>query len=193
MIIALNTLRTKAENTEKSHKQNSIIKRENKFVRAFRILRENSYMWQEIEKADVIELRNSFGEIRGIIPKDDIIKAEQEIFKTKKKYNFLKKIKDISNIKYERIEANLKANQEEIGKINHEIDMQEERIKSKIEEIDSLNQIKYNLEKLIDEYKDRVMESLEKNDSDKVIELIDILNETSYDFKQIVGDITMLN
>ena len=193
MIIALNSLRTKAENTEKSQKQNSIIKRENKLVRAIRILRENSYLWQEIEKADVIELRNSFGEIRGIIPKEDIIKAEQEIFKTKKKYNFFRKIKDISNIRYEKIEANMKANQEEIEKINHEIDIQEEKIKSKIEEIDSLNQIKYNLEKLIDEYKERVMESLEKNDSDKVIDLIDVLNETNYEFKRIVGDTTMLN
>ncbi|MBE5812236.1 MAG: hypothetical protein E7314_01095 [Clostridiales bacterium] len=193
MIIALNSLRTKAENIEKSQKQNSIIKRENKFVRAIRILRENSYLWQEIEKEDVIELRNEFGEIRGVIAKSDIIKAEQEIFKTKKKYNFFKKIKDIRNIKYEKIEANLKASQKEIEKINNEIEMQEQKIKEKISEIDGLNQIKYDLENLIDNYKERVMESLEKNDSNKVIELIDILNETNQELKQICGDKTMLN
>ena len=125
MIIELNKLRTKAENIEKSQKQNSIIKRENKFVRAIRILRENSYLWQEIEKQDVIELRNEFGEIRGIIPKSDIIKAEQEIFKTKQKYNFFKKIRDIKNIKYEKIEANIKASQKEIETINKEIENHE--------------------------------------------------------------------
>lgn len=193
MIITLNVLRSKAENVEKSQKQNSIIKRENKFVRAIRILRENSYLWHEIEKEDVIELRNEFGEIRGIIEKTDIIKAEQEIFKTKKKYNFFKKIKDIKNIKYEKIEANLKANQKEIEKINKEIEEQEQSIKEKINEIDGLNQIKFDLQNLIDNYKDRVMESLEKSDSDKVIELIDILNETNLEFKQICGDTDMLN
>ena len=193
MIIALNSLRTKAENIEKSQKQNSLIKRENKFVRAIRILRENSYLWQEIEKEDVIELRNEFGEIRGVIAKSDIIKAEQEIFKTKQKYNFFRKIKDIRNIKYEKIEANLKANQKEIEKINSQIEMQEQTIKERIAEIDGLNQIKFDLENLIDNYKERVMESLEKNDSNKVIELIDILNETNQEFKQLCGDKTMLN
>ncbi len=193
MIIALNSLRTKAENIEKSQKQNSLIKRENKFVRAIRILRENSYLWQEIEKEDVIELRNEFGEIRGVIAKSDIIKAEQEIFKTKQKYNFFRKIKDIRNIKYEKIEANLKANQKEIEKINSQIEMQEQTIKERIAEIDGLNQIKFDLENLIDSYKERVMESLEKNDSNKVIELIDILNETNQEFKQLCGDKTMLN
>lgn len=193
MIIHLNTLRTKAENMEKSQKQNSLIKRENRLRRAIRILRENSYLWQEIEKEDVIELRNEFGEIRGIIAKSDIIKAEQEIFKTKKKYNFFKKIKDIKNIKYEKIEANLKANQKEIEATNKEIDNHEEKIKSKISEIDGLNQIKFDLENLIEVYKERVMESLGKNDSDKVIELIDVLNETNRDFKYICGDKVMLN
>ena len=193
MIIELNKLRTKAENIEKSQKQNSIIKRENKFVRAIRILRENSYLWQEIEKQDVIELRNEFGEIRGIIPKSDIIKAEQEIFKTKQKYNFFKKIRDIKNIKYEKIEANIKASQKEIETINKEIENHEEKIKEKIAEIDGLNQIRYNLNELIDVYKEKVMESLEKNDSNKVIELIDILNETNQDYKSLCGDTTMLN
>ena len=193
MIIELNKLRTKAENIEKSQKQNSIIKRENKFVRAIRILRENSYLWQEIEKQDVIELRNEFGEIRGIIPKSDIIKAEQEIFKTKQKYNFFKKIRDIKNIKYEKIEANIKASQKEIETINKEIENHEEKIKEKIAEIDGLNQIRYNLNELIDVYKEKVMESLEKNDSNKVIELIDILNETNQDYKSLCGDATMLN
>lgn len=193
MIVELNKLRSKAENIEKSQKQNSIIKRENKLVRAIRILRENSYLWQEIEKEDVIELRNDFGEIRGVIAKSDIIKAEQEIFKTKQKYNFFKKLKDIKNIKYEKIEANIKASQKEIETINNQIEENEEKIKQKISEIDELNQIKYNLENLIDEYKERVMESLEKNDADKVIELIDILNETNYDFKQLCGDATKLN
>ena len=37
------------------------------------------------------------------------------------------------------------------------------------------------------------MNSLEKNDSNKVIELIDILDETNKEFKQICGDSTMLN
>lgn len=193
MIIHLNTLRTKAENIEKSQKQNSIIKRENRLRRAIRILRENSYLWQEIEKEDVIELRNDFGEIRGVIAKSDIIKAEQEIFKTKQKYSFFKKIKDIRNIKYEKIEANLKANQKEIEAINNEIEKQEQIIKAKISEIDGLNEIKFNLENLIDSYKERVMESLEKSDSDKVIELIDILNETNYQYKQICGEGAMLN
>jgi len=193
MIIELNTLRTKAENMEKSQKQNSIIKRENMLVRAIRILRENSYLWQEIEKDDVIELRNDFGEIRGIIAKSDIIKAEQEIFKTKQKYNFFKKLKDIRNIKYEKIEANLKANQKEIEAINNQIELHEEKIKEKIAEIDGINQIKYNLSELIDSYKEKVMESLEKSDSNKVIELIDILEETNKKFKQICGDTTMLN
>lgn len=193
MIIHLNTLRTKAENIEKSQKQNSLIKRENRLRRAIRILRENSYLWQEIEKEDVIELRNDFGEIRGIIAKSDIIKAEQEIFKTKQKYNFFKKLKDIKNIKYEKIEANLKANQKEIEIINNEIEKQEQTIKSKISEIDGLNEMKFNLENLIDNYKERVMESMEKSDSDKVIDLIDVLNETSYEYKQICGEGTMLN
>lgn len=193
MIIELNSLRTKAENIEKTQKQNSIIKRENKLVRALRILRESSYTWQEIEKDDVIELRNSFGEVRGIIPKTDIIKAEQEIFKIKKKYNFFRKIKDIKNIKYKKIEENLEANQKEIEKVNNEISMQEEKVKSKIEEIDSLNRIRYSLDKLIDEYKDKVMESLEKSDSDKVVELIDVLNETSQYFKQISNETTLYN
>jgi len=193
MIIHLNTLRTKAENIEKSQKQNSIIKRENKIVRVLRILRENSYSWQEIEKEDVIELRNEFGEIRGVIAKSDIIKAEQEIFRTKQKYNFFKKLKDIRNIKYEKIEANLRASEKEIETINNEIEVHEEIIKNKIAEIDGLIQIKYNLENLVDEYKERIMESLEKNDSDKVIELIDILNDTNKEFKLICGDSSMLN
>lgn len=193
MIIQLNSLRTKAENLEKSQKQNSIIKRENKITRAIRILRENSYLWQEIEKEDVIELRNEFGEIRGIIAKCDIIKAEQEIFKTKKKYNFFKKLKDIRNIKYEKIEANLKATQKQIEEINNEIETQEGKIKEKIAEIDGLTQLKFDVDNLVDEYKERVMESLEKNDSNKVIELIDILDETNNEFKQICGDVTMLN
>lgn len=193
MIIKLNSLRTKAENIERSQKQNSIIKRENKLIRALRILRENSYLWQEIEKDDVIELRNEFGEIRGIIAKSDIIKAEQEIFKTKKKYNFFRKIKDITNIKYEKIEANLRANQKEIENINSEIELHEEKISKKISEIDELNQMKFNLENLIDLYKEKVMESLEKNDSNKVIELIDILEETGQEFKQICGNDEMLN
>lgn len=193
MIIDLNVLRTKAENIEKSQKQNSLIKRENKLVRAIRILRESSYLWQEIEKEDVIELRNEFGEIRGIIEKKDIIKAEQQIFKIKKKYNFFRKLKDIRNIKYEKIESSIKANQKEIEKINNEIEMQEQTIKAKISEIDGLNQIKFDLENLIDNYKEKVMESFEKSDSDKVIDLIDILNETNQEFKQICGDTTMLN
>jgi len=193
MIIHLNTLRTKAENIEKSQKQNSIIKRENKIVRVLRILRENSYSWQEIEKEDVIELRNEFGEIRGVIAKSDIIKAEQEIFRTKQKYNFFKKLKDIRNIKYEKLEANLRASEKEIETINNEIEVHEEIIKNKIAEIDGLIQIKYNLENLVDEYKERIMESLEKNDSDKVIELIDILNDTNKEFKLICGDSSMLN
>lgn len=193
MIIELNKLRTKAETMEKSQKQNSIIKRESKLVRAIRILRENSYLWQEIEKEDVIELRNEFGEIRGVVEKTDIIKAEQEIFKTKRKYNFFKKLKDIVNVKYERIEESLKANKKEIEAINHEIETQEEKIKEKITEIDALNQIKYDLENLIDNYKEKVMESLEKSDSDKVIELIDILNETNSCYRKICGDSSMLN
>jgi len=193
MIIHLNTLRTKAENIEKSQKQNSIIKRENRLRRAIRILRENSYLWQEIEKEDVIELRNDFGEIRGVIAKSDIIKAEQEIFKTKQKYNFFKKLKDIRNIKYEKIEANLKANQREIEAINNEIEKQEQIIKAKISEIDGLNEIKFDLENLINEYKEHVMESMEKSDSDKVIDLIDVLNETNQVYKQICGNGALLN
>jgi len=193
MIIHLNTLRTKAENIEKSQKQNSIIKRENRLRRAIRILRENSYLWQEIEKEDVIELRNDFGEIRGVIAKSDIIKAEQEIFKTKQKYNFFKKLKNIRNIKYEKIEANLKANQREIEAINNEIEKQEQIIKAKISEIDGLNEIKFDLENLINEYKEHVMESMEKSDSDKVIDLIDVLNETNQVYKQICGNGALLN
>ena len=193
MIIALNKLRSKAENIEKSQKQNSLIKRENRLRRAIRILRENSYLWQEIEKEDVIELRNEYGEIRGIIAKSDIVKAEQEIFRAKKKYNLFKKLKDINNIKYEKIEANIKATQKEIEKINNEIENQEQTIKLKIAEIDGLNEIKFNLENLIDNYKEKVMESMEKSDSDKVIELIDVLNETSYEYKQICGEGAILN
>ena len=45
-------------------------------------------------------------------------------------------------------------------------------ILEKIAEIDGLNELKFELESLIDNYKERVMESLEKSDSDKVIELI---------------------
>lgn len=193
IIIKLNSLRTKAEHIEKSQKQNSIIRRENKIIRVLRILRENSYSWQEIEKDDVIELRNDFGEIRGIIAKSNIIKAEQEIFKTKKKYNFFKKIKDITNVKYEKIEANLQANQKEIENINSEIELYEGKIKEKNKEIDELNQIKYNLENLIDLYKEKVMETLEKNNTNKAIELIDILEETEQEFKKIYGNREMLN
>ena len=52
VLLTINPLSIKAENIEKSQKQNSLIKRENKFVRAIRILRENSYLWQEIEKEE---------------------------------------------------------------------------------------------------------------------------------------------
>lgn len=193
MVSELNSLRGKIENEEKAHKQNSIIKREKKLVRIFRILRENSYLWQEIEKEDVIELRNDFGELRGIIEKKDIVKAEQKIFETKKKYNFFRKLKDIRNIKYANIEASIKTNQSKIEEGNKEIESYELKIKSKIEEIESIKEIKGKLETLLEEYKEKVMESLEKSDSDKVVELIDILDETNQDYRAICGNITMLN
>ena len=193
IIVALNALRTKAESIENSQKQNSIIKRENKFLRLFRILRENAYLWEEIEKEDVIELRNGFGELRGIISKTDIVKAEKEIFEKKKKYNLIRKIKDIFNIKYEKIEANIRANNKEIEKINKEIDANEELLQLKMEEIENINQIRYEVEELLEKYKDNVMEALAKNNVDKSLDLIDIINETKEKLKELYGDVTMLN
>ena len=63
----------------------------------------------------------------------------------------------------------------------------------KMEEIENINQIRYEVEELLEKYKDNVMEALAKNDVDKSIDLIDIINETKQRLKALYGDTTMLN
>lgn len=179
----LEDLQEKREEIENSSTILALAKKENPFIRFMRIMNERSDLWTEVEIGDKIILKNSNGEIRGTIPKEDeeskeaIIKTEKAIISAKRKYSIFQRLKyfnksQVFTIEPDVREEKLNINYLEITLCRGKIEKNTKQITDNLKEIEKINWIFENFTQKVNQ----ILECTNKEIIEIVSEIIDEIN-----------------